>query len=380
MSKRIDGEGTVRKHATRDLYEARYSYVDTETGLRRRGSVYGKTDVLALEALRDVHARLKAEKPPTDSKMTVAKWLDEWLVGSLQRSDRKPTTKETYRYLSNSHIRPAPFGALELAKVRPSHVDALIQKMRDNNLSESTTRNVYAVLNSLLDGARRDKLIAANPMLEVKRPTVAKHEAKFMEPWQVKELLTAAEGARYFPVLKLIAASGLRRGEALALEWTDILFDKQILKVRSTVSRVEGALVKTSPKTANSRREIVLSPGMVEMLHAHRKLQVAERLRAGNQWQGKNLVFATELGGYVDPRNLLRAFTSAAKAAGIPDVGLHTLRHSAASAMLDAGIPLHVVSRILGHGSISITADIYGHITDSRQREAMEGLSAALGF
>lgn len=116
------------------------------------------------------------------------------------------------------------------------------------------------------------------------------------------------------------------------------------------------------------------------MLKDHRKTQIAERLRAGDKWLDNDLVFATELGGLVDPRNLLRAFTTAAHSAGVENVGLHTLRHSAATAMLNAGVPMHVVSRILGHSSISITVDTYGHITEDSQRDAMEGLSTALGF
>lgn len=152
------------------------------------------------------------------------------------------------------------------------------------------------------------------------------------------------------------------------------------MKVRTTVSRVKGELIQTSPKTANAHRDIPLSDNIVTLLKSHRKVQVAERLRAGSQWEDLNLVFSTERGGLVDPRNLLRAFTTAAKAAGLEGVGLHTLRHSAATAMLQANVPASVVSRILGHSSISITVDIYGHVNDESKRTALEGLSSAMGL
>lgn len=271
-------------------------------------------------------------------------------------------------------------GVLELAKIRPSQIDALLEKLKTEGYSESTIRNLYAVLNSVLDGARRDELIAANPIREVKRPRVNKTEAKHLTPESVRALLDASTGSRYEPILRLISATGLRRGEAIGREWSDIHFEKKIMRIRFTVSRVQGELVKTSPKTANSRRDIPLSEGMLQLLKTHRKNQNIERLRAGDQWQDLGLVFSTELGGLIDPRNLLRAFTKSAHAAGLENVGLHTLRHSAATAMLNAGVPMHVVSRILGHSSISITVDTYGHVTEANQRAAMDELSTALGF
>lgn len=174
MSKRINGEGMVRKHPTRDLYEARYTFNDPVTGARKRGSVYGKTAKEALANLEAVKTRLKDNKPPKDSKLTVSAWSDRWMKTTLEHSDRKESTKETYRFLTKSHIQPAPFGDLELASVRPSNIDALLQSMKIEGYSESTIRNLYAVLNAILDGARRDHLIASNPMREVPRPRVTK--------------------------------------------------------------------------------------------------------------------------------------------------------------------------------------------------------------
>ena len=380
MSKRLNGEGMVRKHPTRDLYEARYSFIDPTTGKRKVGSVYGKTAKAAREKLRDVLDRIRDEKAPRDSRLTVASWVSEWQSGILVRSDRKPTTKELYRRLGSTHLMAAPFGNIELAKVRRSHIDQLIQGLRDKGLSDSTVRSIYAVLNAALEDARIDSLLAVNPMREVKRPSNVSPEAKHLTPAEVRHLLDSAVGLRYKSTLDLMAGTGLRRGEALALKWSDIDLTKKSLHVRATVSRVDGKLLATAPKTTKSRREVPLTDGLVAMLKAHRKTQVAERLVAGTEWQDLGLVFTTELGGYVDPRNLLRSLKSAARYAGIEDVGLHTLRHSAATAMLEANIPPHVVSRILGHSSVAITLDIYGHVNDESQREALVGLSEVMGL
>jgi integrase len=125
---------------------------------------------------------------------------------------------------------------------------------------------------------------------------------------------------------------------------------------------------------------VPLSPAAVALLRKHKAAQAAERLRAANQWQDSGLVFTTELGKPVDPRNLLRTIEVAAKAAGVEGVGVHTLRHSAAVAWLEAGVHIKAVADLLGHSSIAITGDVYGHTSDDTARAAVDGLSEVLGL
>ena len=116
------------------------------------------------------------------------------------------------------------------------------------------------------------------------------------------------------------------------------------------------------------------------MLKRHRTEQLAERLRAGDQWTDTGLVFTTELGMPVDPRNLLRVVEKAARAAGIDRVGVYTLRHSVAIDWIETGTNIRAVADLLGHSSISVTGDVYGHTSDVIARAAIEGWSARLGF
>jgi len=113
---------------------------------------------------------------------------------------------------------------------------------------------------------------------------------------------------------------------------------------------------------------------VVAMLRGHRTEQKAQRLRAGNQWIGSGLVFTTELGAPVDPRNLVRVIEAAAKTAGIEAVGIHTLRHSAAVRWLERGVRIKAVAHLLGHSSIAITGDVYGHASDDTARTAVRWL------
>jgi integrase len=172
----------------------------------------------------------------------------------------------------------------------------------------------------------------------------------------------------------------LCRGEALALHWSDIDLDAKLLRIGGTLARVGGQLIVTETKTPSSSRVIPLSPTAERLLRDLRANQRAERLRAGSMWQPTPYVSTTELGEYCDPRNALRALKAARKRAGLPSsVGLHTLRHSAASVMLSAGVPLKVVSEVFGHASVAITGDIYGHVSpegfaggaDSAQRRSL---------
>ena len=115
------------------------------------------------------------------------------------------------------------------------------------------------------------------------------------------------------------------------------------------------------------------------MLRRHRANQAAERLRAANQWQNCGLVFTTELGGPVDPRNLLRVIEVASRAAKLTRCGAHTLRHSAAVAWLESGVHIKAVADLLGHSSIAITGDVYGHTSDDTARAAIDAVSRTVG-
>ena len=141
------------------------------------------------------------------------------------------------------------------------------------------------MLRAGLDGAVRDGLIARNPAAQVTRPGVERREAKHLGASDVAAVLKAAETSRYYPALVLIASTGLRRGEALALSWDNSIvnLDEGWLRVRKTVGRVSKASVFSEPKTGRSRRTVPLSPAVVAMLRKHRAAQAAERLRAGNQ-------------------------------------------------------------------------------------------------
>jgi integrase len=408
VSKRANGEGMLRQRPNGG-WECRIRYEDPETGQRRRKSFYGKTAKEARAAAKEAQDRLDAGAPVKDANRTVGDWLAQWRVTTLAVSDRKESTKSLYATLCRKHLEPAPFGAITLDKLRPSDIEALILRLRrpeempalaadshaepphqlpgattpdklPKSMSSSTIRQLYTILRSALDGAVRDGLLARNPAVLVKRPGVERKEAKCLSADDVSRLLKAASTSRYYPALVLIASTGIRRGEAVALKWENIDLNARTMKISSTVSRIDGRLVTSDPKTQRSRRVVPLSPGLVTMLKAHRKAQLEERMRAANLWQDNGLVFATEFGTPVEPRNLLRIIEAAAKKTGLDGIGVHTLRHSVATAWLESGVHIKLASDLLGHSSISITGDLYGHSTVDAARAAVDGVAEQLGL
>jgi integrase len=367
-TKRSDGRYTVT-----------VTYED-QNGVKRRHFSYGKTQAEANMKAQEARDRLQAGAPVRDATRTLSDWLGEWRTTFLAASDRAQATKELYEGLTRKHVEAA-IGTIPLDRLKPSDITRLMLAMEKSGLAASTRRNGYAALRGALDDAVSNGILAANPVHKVKRPRSDHTEARSLDPEEVTAFLAGAKGLRYVTALLVILGTGLRRGEVLALRWEDIDLDRREARVKGSLVRRNGDLVVADTKTAGSRRVISLSAPVVALLRAYKAGQSAERLLAANLWHDTGYVFTTEFGHPADPRNLLRAVHIASKKAGLAQgIGVHTLRHTYATTALLNGVSLHVVSRNLGHSSIVITADIYGHLTDEAAQDAAETVSAALGL
>ena len=403
MAKRRNQEGTFTRRPN-GTWQGRLGYVDND-GVRKRISVYGKTQKEAAAKLKATRERVHAGQPARDSRMIVAAWCEVWIDGTLAASPRRESTKSLMASLLRSHVRPAPLGQIPLGRLKPSHIDAWINQLRRQGstagtssksgvqaLADATIQRVFRVLRQALDGAVRDGLLARNPALSVALPLAERPEARVLELQQIVAILHAAKemderrqthgGYRthHHAIFALIAATGLRKGEALALQWADVDFQRGTLSVRGSLSRVQGRWLITAPKTRSSRRVLVPSAGVLDLLAQHRRAQADERRHAASARTEDGFVFTTATGAPLDPRSVLRAFTTAAEQAGISGVSIHTLRHSAATAMLDAGVHLKAVSELLGHAGTQITADVYAHLTTTTARKALSDLGSGLGL
>ena len=173
--------------------------------------------------------------------------------------------------------------------------------------------------------------------------------------------------------------TGMRQGELLGLRWSDIDLEGRTIHIRGSMQATRSGLRIAEPKTASSRRQVMLSSQPVEALRRHRKAQAAERLRLGAGWEDNDLVFANEVGRPIAAGNLFRgSFEPLLKRAGLPRMRFHDLRHSAATLLLGEGVHPKIVAEMLGHTRISTTLDLYSHVTPTMQRQAADAFDELL--
>jgi integrase len=201
-----------------------------------------------------------------------------------------------------------------------------------------------------------------------------------LTPAQARTLLDAARGDRLEALSVLAVATGMRRGELLALTWADIDLNEATLRVTATLQRTAAGFMRAEPKTARSRRLVLLTPAAVTSLRERRRHCIAERLRAGGAWDDRwGLVFSTTTGRPIDGSNLIsRSFGPLVARAGVPRVRFHDLRHTCATLLLSKGVHAKVVSDLLGHSTIAITLDTYSHVLPPMQRQAAEAMAGIL--
>lgn len=196
---------------------------------------------------------------------------------------------------------------------------------------------------------------------------------------QVKMMFEAGRGDRLEALYLLAVTTGLRQGELLGLKWEDVDLEAGTLQVRRTLTTAKGGPVLSTPKTKGSRRTVKLSPTALEALRSHLERQLGEIDEAGDLWRENGLIFASEVGGFLDRRYITtHRFKPLLKRAGLPRIRFHDLRHTCATLLLSKNVDPKVVSEMLGHATIAITLDTYSHVLPNMQSEAAKAMEDAL--
>ena len=314
-----------------------------------------------------------------DGRETVATFLTGWLERKVQDGLR-PSSERMYRTYVTHYLVPA-IGTVRLSDLRPGHVDKLLRDLRSQGKGATTIRRVHAVLSSALGSAKRARLIAYNPAADVDLPRISKAK---VEPWEPEELgrfLDSAGTHRLGALFELMAFTGLRRGEALALRWADVDLVAARLTIRTQLVQVGSRVVEGVTKTPSGEQRVVdLGDRTVGVLMAQQIAQDAERSSWGSGYVDNDRVFAREDGSDLSPEYVTKTFGRLLKAAGLRKQRLHDLRHLSASLMIAGGVDIAVVSKRLGHSQISVTADLYSHLiarVGRQAADAAEGLVPA---
>jgi len=332
---------------------------------------YVKSQKEGFEKLRQAQRELEQGILPTQPDQMLEQYLEYW-IEEVHKPTIKLSSYVKYRKLIRLYILPE-LGKIKLQKLTPQHINSLYRKMEKRGLKPKTINSVHGLLHKALDNAVKWGYMARNVCDSVSPPRLVKTEIQPLTMEQAHKLLEAVRGHRLETLLTLALTTGMRRGELLALRWSDVDLEQGSIHVRHTVDHIPRyGYVETEPKTKKAQRLIMLPSFVVDALKQHRIEQQEQRLKAGDNWQDLNLVFTGLHGNYLNPRYLPKMFSKVLMEAGLPHIRFHDLRHSAATILLSMGVQLKVVQEILGHSTIVMTADIYSHVLPSIQKEAME--------
>lgn len=362
------GEGSIHRRPD-GLWIAMVSVGYKADGKRRRRAVYGKTKQEVQRKLQELGLLASQGCIGDTAAMTVATLLKQW--HDAKRAEIQPATHLRYGIIVRKHLVPR-IGKLRLASIAPVHVEQLYREMERDGISPRNRQLAGVLLSNAMTYAVRLKLIPHNPAREIRKPRAVRRELKTWTAEQATAFLKATEGDRLRPLYVLALATGMRQGELLALEWSDINSDAAFLTVRRSLEDINGTLRTKGTKTGKGRR-VDLPAFALDALHAHRRAMLAEGHRTA-------VVFVDHDGGYLRRPNLLRrSFEPAIKAAGVPTIRFHDIRHTAATLLLEAGENVKVVSERLGHSSIKITLDTYAHVLPTMQKSAADRMQKLLG-
>ena len=288
-------------------------------------------------------------------------WLDTYCKPRLADN-----TLRGYTVNIENHIIPY-IGSIKLNRLQPKDIQKLYDTLISQGLSGTTVRYVHNNLHRALQSAVKQQIISRNPAELVDVPTISRYEATTLTPEQAVTLVQACEGHEvYLPVL-LALTLGLRRGEALGLQWSDIDLKRKTVTINHSASYNNDGFVLNAPKTKNSRRTLLLPDVVAAALVKVQAQQAAQSKILGEEYNQYNLVCCRIDGKPYSTNALQHQYRDILKANNLPAIRFHDLRHTNATLMLRNKVPAKIVSSMLGHSSIGITMDTYSHVITEMQ-------------
>ena len=370
--RRANGEGSIRKRKD-GRWEGRYTAgVDAATGKVITRNVLGKTQAEIKEKLKKAIKETEHIDISHSDDYTVATWLRLWYETYAEPNIRVSTAGYYSNFIEN-HIIPN-IGETALSKLTSLQIQKMYNKLKasgrlprynnmtDLSLSSKTVRGIHTMLHQALEQAVKERLIPTNPSNACKISPKEKTEMKVIPPEKVGAYLKEAENHGVLPMFCLELTSGLRRGELLALLWSDLDTANNTVSVSKQVNGRDGELVVTTPKTQNSIRTVAIPKQVVELLIKEHKKHP----------ESPYMFPSPVTGNMYHPDAVSRIHKKLLCRAGIEHVRFHDLRHTFATLALQNGVDIKTLSNMLGHYSAGFTLDTYTHVTSKMQRDAAE--------
>jgi integrase len=355
------GEGSILKRKD-GTWQGAITLGKTKSGKQRRKTVYGETQ-------GEVRKKLDALKQQVNlgtvspEDLTVKGFLEEWL--NVKARQVKPRTVESYRYTVEKYITPH-LGQFKLHKLKPTQVEYFLGEVADE-VSPLTSNYCRSILITAFKQGMKWQLLSNNPAEGTIRVRETKQEMRLWEPHETMRFLTYARIHRLYPLFYLAITSGLRLGELLGLRWQDL--KGNTLTVRHNLSKQDGKLVLATPKTHQGIRRVALADDTLEILATHRAAQAEEIAYLGDAWEHPHHMFVSEIGTYLDQRNVTRVWHGLQKDAGVRRIRFHDTRHLHVSLLIRQGFDANTIAERVGHTDPGFTLKQYTQLFDD-QRQA----------
>lgn len=381
---RGNGEGSIYRRESDGLWVAQICVGRKPNGGLKYRAVYGKTREAVKEKLLDLQSSRKAGSYCEPNKTTMSQWLDTWLK-EYKKGELRKTTYASYEQHIRLHLKPG-LGHYLLQDLKSLDVQKFYNEKYNEGkgLSARTVRYLHVILSQALDAAIANNLIPCNVCADkrVKPPKGEQPEKQVFSVDDELKFIEAAKNDRMGTAFILMLYTGLRRGECLALRWQDVDLKEGIINVNQSVCRVKvfddperkTALIWDKPKTKSGMRAIPAEEPTIKMLEAHQLKQKEELLKIGLKVKPETLVFTTELGTPIEPRNFVRSFYKIRDKAGLPKISIHGLRHTFATRLMENGTHIKTASELLGHAKTDITLQVYQHVMPETKKVAISSL------
>lgn len=355
------------------------TYYDSETGKRWETSTTFATEREAKKWSREQEMAYREDpnrKPPSEE--TVAQFISYWL--RIKKTMNIAT--ETYRGYEQRTVHivrglgTKPLKNLTTMDIQPFYAGLSEQYQ----LSSRTINFTHAVLNMALNDAVEWGLVSRNPAQKATARRGSRKKAiRVPSPEEMATLLAHSRETRWYALWFWFAETGTRLGEALAVQWSDIDWEKREVNIHQAISGDAARRTVKSPKSARGHRTITVGVGLINALKAHRTEQEAWKQMAGDKWQDTGFVFTTYEGKMLSKRYINRVFKRAMAEAGLSeDIRVHDMRHGMATQWLSAGVNPKVVSERLGHSNVAFTLDVYGHVLPHEESKIVGPMEDAL--
>jgi integrase len=356
-------------------------------GKRNRSTKTTASKVLAAKALRDMQSRHRQNDLLSNQRKTLNQVASQWIEVGISERVRQSTTNG-YIDVYDRYIRPY-LGHRSITDLDVNDIDAWLAHLKSKGLSASTRKKARQMCNMIFKFAIRKRFAIQNPVTNSHVPA-----SEPGTPTRVQPPLNLDEAHKYLEHFRdtdldlfmyLALFTGMRRGEIIGLNWSDVDFDELLLTINrtakeTTLRRSDGTsrseLVLNPPKTSHSKRKIPIQPQVLASLKRQQNKNRKQKLRAGEAWQETDAIFTSESGTRLFPSNVYKRYVKLIRHSDLRYVRPHDLRHTVAVLGIDAEIPIEVISRLLGHSTISVTMDIYGKSVQSLVDRGAEGISA----